>query len=61
MFHLSYCVCTIFADKSSARKNQVEIFKKYAIVIRNNLYICSINMPYYAYCRQQVKIILKTR
>ena len=54
MFHLSYCVCTIFADKSSVRKNQMEFFKKYAIGIRKILYICSINMPYCAYCRQQV-------
>ena len=61
MFHLSYCVCTIFADKSSVRKNQMEFFKKYAIGIRKILYICSINMPYCAYCRQRVKIILKTR
>ena len=61
MFNLSYYVSTIFADKSSVRKNQMEFFKKYAIGIRKISYIYSINMPYCAYKKKQVKKILKTR
>ena len=49
MFHNPGYFRMIFADKASALKIRMEIFKKYAIRIRKILYICSINMPYCAY------------
>ena len=48
MFHNPGYFRMIFADKASALKIRMEIFKKYAIRIGFFSYICSINMPYCA-------------
>ena len=53
-------ICMIFADKLSLQEIRMEFFKKYATVIGKILYICSINMPYYALMRHKNTKIFKT-
>lgn len=60
MFHNPGYFRMIYADKASALKIRMEIFKKYAIRIGFFSYICSINMPYCASKWHKYKKIFKT-